>query len=117
MPSVNEVKLSGYIYKPTESHTTSGKTITRFGMKVWCGKDKDGKNVYDFVNCKCFEHILNTTGEFDFTGRVTVESWEKDGVKHKNVVFLGDLTPKTFNEPAKPKQDDNPFDDDIPDFN
>lgn len=117
MPSVNEVKLSGYIYKPTESHTTSGKTITRFGMKVWCGKNKEGNNVYDFVNCKSFGRIDSTTGEFDFVGRVTVESWEKDGVKHKNVVLIGDLTPKAFNEQAKPKQDENPFDDPIPDFN
>ena len=108
MPSINEVKLSGYIYNPKETQTASGKTITRFGMKVWCGKGKDGKNIYEFVNCKCFNRLPQVEGEVFFIGRVTVESWEKDGVKHKNVVFIGEVTPKT----SETQEDGSDFKDD-----
>mgnify|MGYP003313575031 CR=1 FL=1 len=49
---LHKYEKNTYIYNPKETQTASGKTITRFGMKVWCGKGKDGKNIYEFVNCK-----------------------------------------------------------------
>ena len=76
MPSVNEVKLSGYIYNPKETQTASGKTITRFGMKVWCGKGKDGKNIYEFRISKNLSQ--GDLAELLDVSRQSVSKWETE---------------------------------------
>ena len=114
MPKENSVHLSGYIYKPEERTTSSGTIITRFGMKVYAGKGPDGKSMYDFVNVKYFNHIMNTQGEKDVFGRLSVENWEKDSVKHHNVIVVADRV-LDLEQPKKeePKPVET-FDDDIP---
>ena len=114
MPRENSVHLSGYIYKPEERTSASGTIITRFGMKVYAGKGADGKSAYDFVNVKYFNHIVDTQGEKDVFGRLVVEKWEKDGIKHHNVIVLAervlDIEAPKKEEPPKPQA----IDDDIP---
>lgn len=114
MPKSNSVHLSGYIYKPEERTTKNGTIITRFGMKVYAGKDADGKSVYDFVNVKYFNHVANKEGEKDVFGRLAVDKWEKDGVKHSNVIVIADRV----NDLEIPKKEEKPqpsiVDDDLP---
>ena len=118
MPNVNNVHLSGYIYKPTERTTKSGGSITTFGMKVYAGKGSDGKSVYDFINVKYFGHLMNNEGEKDVVGRLAFDSWEKDGVKHKNPVIIADKVSDIGETKAKetksaPEQVQT-FDDEVP---
>ena len=118
MPNVNNVHLGGYIYKPTERTTKSGKSITTFGMKIYAGKDADGKSIYEFINVKYFGHLVNNQGEKDVFGRLGVDTWEKDGVKHKNFVVVAESV-EDMPEPKKeePKQEPEPvktFDDEVP---
>lgn len=114
MPKENSVHLSGFIYKPVERTTKSGTIITTFGMKVYAGKGADGKSVYDFVNVKYFNHIMNNEGEKDVFGRLAVESWERDGVKHKNVIIVADRVLDLEQPKKKEPEQITTFDDDIP---
>ena len=79
---MNKVELTGRIYNTKVSNTTTGKTITRFGLSIYTGKGKDGKAQYGFVDCKYFGDITNTEGLKDVAGYLTVDSWEKDGKKY-----------------------------------
>ena len=85
----NFVNLSGFIYNPQEFTTQSGKTITKFGMKVYCGKDKSGKSKYEFVNVKLFDKLPQVK-EIDMAGHITIESYTKDNVTHKSTVIIAD---------------------------
>ena len=119
MPNVNNVHLSGYIYRPTERTTKNGAPITTFGMRVYAGKDADGKSIYEFINVKYFGHLMNNQGEKDVIGRLAVDSWEKDGVKHKNFIVIASSVVEDISEPAKkePKPEPEPvqtFDDEVP---
>ena len=108
----NVVNLSGYFYKPVERTTTSGSVITRFGMKVYCGKDSAGNSKYDFVNVKMFGSLPMGAKEIDVSGRLAVDSWEKDGVKHKDVYVLAENVSPIGKE--QPKEEIKTFDDEIP---
>lgn len=114
MPSVNNVHLSGYIYKPTERTTKSGKSITTFGMKIYAGKDSDGKSIYEFINVKYFGHLMNNQGEKDVIGRLGVDSWEKDGLKHKNFVVIAESVKDISELVKKEPEPVNTFDDEVP---
>lgn len=109
----NTVRLSGYIYNPKETTTASGKVITRFGMKIYSGKDSSGKAKYDFINCKLFDRLESKTGEFDVLGRLAVESWEKDGIKHKDVVVMAEKVYPVGSEKTEQTKQEQ-FNDDIP---
>lgn len=85
----NFVNLSGYIYNPQEFTTKSGKIITKFGMKIWCGKDKDGQSKYDFINLKYFGKLPEAK-EIDLAGHLTVESYVKDNVTRKMTTVIVD---------------------------
>ena len=113
----NAVSLSGYAYNVKETTTRSGSIISRFGMKVYCGKDADGNTKKDFVNVKLFGQLPKGAKEIEVSGRISVDSWEKDGVKRKEVYIVADnvscleeQTPK----PPKKEETVSSFDDDIP---
>lgn len=114
MPNVNNVHLSGFIYKPTERTTKSGRSITTFGMKIYAGKGDDGKSIYEFVNVKYFGHLTNNQGEKDVIGRLAVDSWEKDGVKHKNFVIIAESVEDIGEPPKKEPEPVKTFDDEVP---
>ena len=111
----NTVRLTGYAYKPTERTTASGRIITRFGMKVYCGKDADGNKKYDFVNVKLFGQLPPNAKELDVNGHLVVESWEKDGIKHKDVIIQAESVDNLpLQSQPQPKEEVKTFDDEIP---
>jgi len=97
---MNTLTISGKCWEPTTKYTPSGMCITEFSVSVYDGKDKDTqKSKYFNVNCKAFkdlaENIANSINKGDellVAGRMTVETWEKDGTKHyKNVLIIDEI--------------------------
>ncbi len=96
----NQNTISGKCWEPTTKYTPNGMCITEFSVSVYDGKDKTTqKSKYFNVNCKAFkdlaENIANSINKGDellIVGRNTVETWEKDGVKHfKNVLIIDEI--------------------------
>jgi len=96
----NQLTISGKCWEPSTKYTNGGMCITEFSVSVHDGKDRDTqKSKYFNVNCKAFkelaENIANTLVKQDevlVVGRMTVETWEKDGVKHyKNVLIIDEI--------------------------
>jgi single-strand DNA-binding protein len=96
----NNMTISGKCWEIATKYTPNGMCITEFPVSVYDGKDRDTQNSKYFnVNCKAFkdlaENIANTLQKQDevlVNGRMTVETWEKDGVKHyKNVLIIDEI--------------------------
>ena len=90
----NQVIISGKAYRPQVRQTKSGKSITTFGLSVWNGKDKDGKGIYCFIDCKCFTDESSLSGEVTVSGRLAFDMWEKDGKKFTKPVIIVDKLEK-----------------------
>lgn len=87
----NYVELSGRVYNPEISTTTSGKRVARFGLSVWSGKDKEGKSMYNFVNCKYWgDEQIENGKDIDLSGKIAFDTWEKDGKKNVRIYVLVD---------------------------
>ena len=100
---MNEVKITGKVYNAKVSTSLSGKSITRFGLSIYCGKDKEGKSKYGFVDCKYFGNLVTDDGLKDVVGKLSVDSWEKDGKKFsKPEIIVDTITPS---EMFAPKQE------------
>ena len=119
---MNEVKITGKIYNPKVSTTAAGKSVTRFGLSIYCGKDKEGKSRYGFVDCKYFGNIADDGNLKDIDGYLSVDAWEKDGKKFsKPEIIVKNITDSTmFENKQEQKQEtkeepkEEPFDDEIP---
>ena len=101
---MNEIKLDGILCNKKEAYTQSGKCITSFVLNFYNGK-KDGKAVYDFIDCKMFEKTaLGNKDRVQLTGWLGVESWEKDGKTNKKVVvYVKELVNKSVDKPVMDK--------------
>lgn len=114
----NEVKITGKIANLKHETLPSGKLLSKFGLSVWMGK-KDGKNVYEYINCDMWdEHLVVTDGDKDVTGSLKVNSWtDKEGKKQTRVfinvksVVDSEDSPKT--SPVEVKSTPE-LDDDLP---
>ena len=106
---MNEVKITGRVYNAKTTNTLSGKSITRFGLSIYCGKDKEGKAKYGFVDCKYFGNLVTDEKLKDVTGHLTVDSWEKDGKKFSKPEIIVDtiVTSEMFSNREGPKKDRN----------
>lgn len=126
---MNKVEVTGRVYNPQVRTSLAGKSITRFGLSIYVGKDKDGKSKYGFIDCKYFGNLVTDDKLKDVTGRLSVDSWEKDGKKFsKPEIIVDTITTSTMFEDKKeseekqetPKDDGgwdaetNSFNDDIP---
>lgn len=112
---MNRVEITGKIYNIKESTTTTGKSVTRFGLSIYNGKDKNGKSQYGFVDCKYFGRITPSELLKDIVGRLTIDSWEKDGKKFSKVEILVEEIKESdlFTKVAQPqKQPEEEFKDD-----
>ena len=110
---MNEIKLDGILCNKKEAYTQAGKCITSFGLNFYNGK-KDGKAVYDFIDCKMFNKTaLENKDRVQLTGWLGIESWEKDGKTNKKVVvYVKELVNKNAEKPADNSNDD--FGDTVP---
>ena len=113
---MNKVEITGRIYNIKETTTTTGKTVSRFGLSIYNGKDKNGKTQYGFVDCKYFGRVTPSELLKDVVGRLTIDSWEKDGKKFSKVEILVEEIKESdlFTKVApQPKKEDDSFDDDL----
>ena len=116
---MNEVKITGKICNLKHETLSNGKNFSTFGLSVWMCK-KDGKDVYEFVNCEMWdEHLVVTEGDKDITGKLKVASWlGKDGKKQSritiNVKSVEDAQPFNKEETKEvdifPEKDVEPYD-------
>lgn len=113
---MNEIKIEGNIYSKEPIHTSNGKVITPFGLAIYNGK-KDGKTVYDFIDCKYFGSInISDKTKVVVTGWIGVESWEKDGkTNRRTVIYAKEIQGDITKGMTKPKLENTEvFDDEIP---
>jgi single-stranded DNA-binding protein len=109
---MNTSTFTGKSWDVTTKCTANGMFISEFSISVYDGKDKEtNKSKYFNLNCKCFGQIAENVGnqvqrqdELIVAGRMTVETWEKEGVKqYKNVLIIDEIG-KTISK-FPPKQD------------
>lgn len=86
----NKVELSGRVYNSEVRNTVSGKTVIRFGLSVYAGKDNDGKSKYHFVNCKYWGDNIENSMDIDVVGKIAFDTWEKDGRQNVRQYILVD---------------------------
>lgn len=109
----NKVQISGKIGTTKEFNTSSGKTITRFGLSFWNGKDKDGKSKYAFVNCIYFDRLEQTHGDVEIDGYISSEEWnDKETGKKRTSIVLNVKTIKPFEWKNSNVESENKVNDD-----
>ena len=96
----NKVEISGKVYNSEIRTTPAGKTVIRFGLSVWAGKDKEGKSMYHFVNCKYWGVNIENGMTIDIIGKIAFDRWLKDGKENVRPYILVD----SFQDHQKPEQ-------------
>lgn len=105
---MNKIEITGGIYNVKQVETPSGKPITLFGLRIYVGKDKEGKAKYGFVDCKYFGNLPTNDKELkDITGKLSVNTWTKDGKTNSKVEVVVDTIEPSKMFADKPKQDFN----------
>lgn len=92
----NFVMVNGKIgFEPKIFSTKKGGKMASCSLNVYAGKDKDGKAQYINLTVKTFDtksaetiEMLGKGGAILVTGRLNVESYEKDGKKTYNTVIV-----------------------------
>ena len=90
---MNSVNLIGHTGKePEMKYFESGSIKTTFSIAV--RKSEAETNWFD---CECWSKTAEFAGEYikkgshvAITGRLDVQKWEKDGVKHSKVIIIAD---------------------------
>jgi len=113
MASLNKIMLIGNLGKIKTRYTNTGTVITNFSLA--CNeKNKDGVEKATWFNCVAFNKTAELLDKFDLQagtslyvdGRVTIEDYEKDGVKKQATkVIINDfkiLSKKSDSTSAKP---------------
>lgn len=129
---VNKAILVGRVGKDPEVQTsTSGKTVVKFSLAT-TEKYKD-KETTEWHNIVLWNKLAEIAGKYVnkgsllyIEGKITTNSWEKDGAKHYKTEIIGNtmkmLSSKQLNEmvnEAKKQFADNDFvpgeeEDDVP---
>lgn len=112
---MNKVEVTGRVYNPQVRTSLAGKSITRFGLSIYVGKDKDGKSKYGFIDCKYFGNLVTDDKLKDVTGHLTVDSWEKDGKKFSKPEIIVDtiVNSEMFAPKTEEKKEELSFDDSL----
>lgn len=113
----NKVEVGGYVAKYEERQTNNGKTIARFGLKIYNGK-KDGQSQYAFINVKAFTSLeLVDKQEVNVIGHLLVEEWtDKQGNKRSAVVVIADKVDAMPMKSEPPNKENGFVNDDLPPF-
>ena len=110
----NKVVISGRAYRPQVRETKNGKFITTFGLSVYSGKDKSGKAIYCFMDCKTFNKMPELTGEVLVDGKLGFDCYEKDGKKISKPVIIVNNIQVGNNEPEEKSQETQLKEDEVP---
>lgn len=105
--TINKIELEGRVYKYETRQTSTGKMMYCFGLQFWNGKDKEGKSVYTFINCKCFDDFkLKEKQDIVVSGSYTYNSWtDKEGKVHERPeILVRKIQPKGFKSENKEQE-------------
>lgn len=94
---MNEVHISGWVFKPETRKLSSGKDLIRFALKYGNGKDKDGKWQNAFLPVKIFADGLTVADnqQVEVWGRIACDEWiDKQGQK-RNITYLSAMRVET----------------------
>lgn len=112
MRDKNKVFLTGRLTRdPKSNKTKSGKDVTNFSIAV--SRKLKEKERTEFISIECFGVIATTCSKYLKKGRKVLaegslrqDKWEKDGVKHSNLVVLAeDVT--FLDYPVEKQQSEN----------
>lgn len=86
---MNLVLLTGRLTKAPElRHTPQDVAVATFTIATNEGKDRDGKELTQFIRCEAWRSDAETISKWlgqgspiIITGRIISDSWEKDGEK------------------------------------
>lgn len=112
--TMNKVEITGGIYNLKRIETAGGKPISLFGLRIYVGKDKEGKAKYGFVDCKYYGDLPANDKELkDIKGRLSVNTWTKDGkTGSRPEIIVESIEPSKMFADKKPQTDS--FNDVIP---
>jgi single-strand DNA-binding protein len=93
----NQVVIIGKAWDPESRYSQAGNCMASVSVSVYDGKDQDGKAKYFPVTVKAFKDLAEVIASdiqrgdnVIVVGRMTQESWEKDGQKHRKQVVIAD---------------------------
>lgn len=107
---MNEVKLSGKLYRPELKATPSGMVLAKFS--IGNTKKVKGEFVTNFFNCVCFKDVaeqvsqLPEKAKINIEGILTQDRWEKDGKKMSIVKIIVN---KIYSEAQPIQQQEEPI--------
>ena len=90
---MNELHISGYVFKPEQKKTSNGKTLIKFALKYANGKDKEGKWKNAFLPVIIFSESLSLKdGEkVEVWGKIASDEWkDNNGENHKKTYAWAD---------------------------
>ena len=96
---MNQVQLIGRLTKDPEVRytTNTNLAIANFSLAISNGKDKNGNEMVDYPQIRCFgktaelvEKFLVKGRQIGVVGRIATGSYEKDGVKHYTTYVVAD---------------------------
>lgn len=117
---LNNVNLIGRVTKEIELRKTqSNKSMIKFTLAVDDGKDGQGNNRTQFIDCQAWEGLAETIQKYvlkgdmvNINGKLVNNNYENNGVKHYSYLVLASgmtlLPNKRLNE-QKPQQVANQY--------
>lgn len=108
--SINNTNLTGNIGNNCQLHQTANTTIASFPLAISTGFGQNQKT--SWVTCKLFGNRAEKLGQYllkgvkvAVSGQLSVEEWEKDGVKQsKPVILVSDIDITNFKSESGSKQ-------------
>lgn len=99
--SVNKVFILGYLGQDPEQRTTdSGTAVTNFSVATteeWKDKAGEKQEKTEWHNIVAWKKLAEICGQYlkkgsrvHIEGKLTTQSWEKEGVKHYKTVIVAD---------------------------
>lgn len=107
---MNEVHITGYVFKPEEKQLSNGKKLIRFALKYTNGKDKDGKWLNAFLPVKIFAEglSLKDNAKAEVWGRIACDDWtDKEGKNHKTTYLFASRVESDNEQKANRQNWDN----------
>lgn len=103
---MNSVTISGKAWEPDVRYTQSGMCVANVNMTVYDGKDRETQKAKYFnVKVIAFKELAESVGNeilqgdrIQVTGRLSEESWKKDGETKRRTTLIADSIAKEIGQ-------------------
>lgn len=117
---LNNVNLIGRVTKEIELRKTqSNKSVVKFTLAVYDGKDGQGNSRIQFIDCQAWEGLAETIQEYvlkgdmvNINGKLVNNNYASNGVKYYSYLVLASgmtLLPNKRNNQQNPAQVANQY--------